>query len=270
MMKEKLDFNIISISKIQKSENIRDDSTEIDDLKESIKVHGLLQPVVVSVSGKNYKMVAGHRRLRACKLLNWTEIPAVIKTFKNDKIIQLTENMQRKNMNRIEESECIYDLQNTMKVTTGRLAAIIGKDPSWTAKRISFIQIREHLIKAGIIPIKLINSISFDIVWIVGKHEKKYWIQMCSNLIGKRWYPEQIREYCKSVADPDYISPKRKYQKVKNKSITDFDTAFSTEYADEFSIIKDDHECMIKLLCATEKSYKYLLIALEKAGGVIL
>jgi ParB/RepB/Spo0J family partition protein len=270
-MKEKLDFNYIPISKIKKIGNIRDDSTEIDELKTSIKAHGLLQPIIVSVSEKNYKLIAGHRRLKACQALNWEEIPAVINDYKNHKIIQLTENMQRKEMNRIEESETIYELYNELSVTVGRLGRILGKNPAWLEKRINLYKVREHLLSTGMLPTSLIDSMSFDIAWIVGKYEKKYWLQMCSNLLGKTWYPEKIRDYCKGVVDPNYIPQKKKYTKTNdNQSITGLHTDISDDYKDEFSILKNDSECIIKLLCTTKTSYKYLISTLQEAGGELL
>ena len=272
-MKGKIDFNYIQISKIEYIGNIRDDSTEIEDLKSSIKAHGLLQPVIVSASGENYKLIAGHRRLRACKALNWEEIPAIVKDFNNYKVIQLTENMQRKQMNRFDESETVYKLFVDLKVTSGRLGKILGKHPNWVRKRINLFKVREYLLSTGMLSTTLIDSMSFDVAWIVGKYEEKYWLQMCSNLLGKRWYPEQIREYCKGVVDPDYAPQKRKRNKLSEEhpiSITQLNTEISDDFKDAFSIIKKDAEYIIKLLCTTKKSYKYLISILQEAGGELL
>lgn len=269
-MSEIKGFDFIPISKIKIISNIRDDSTEIDDLKSSIKAHGLLQPIIVSAVGKEFHLVAGHRRLRACEALNWKVIPAVIKDFDNYKVIQLTENMQRKQMNRIEESETIHELFNELNVTVGRLGRIVGKDSAWLEKRINLVKVRDCLFSSGMLPTTLIDSMSFDIAWIVGKYEKKYWLQMCSNLLGKHWYPEKIREYCKGVVDPDYVPQKKKYTDKRSGSITELDTNFSEEYSDEFSILKNDADCIIKLLCTTPVSYKYLIKTLQQAGGELL
>lgn len=83
------------------------DSPELANLKSSIRTHGLLQPIVVRPLEHGFEIVAGHRRHAACKSLRWRFIPCKIREFSDRQAfeIQLTENLQRKSMDPIEEAE---------------------------------------------------------------------------------------------------------------------------------------------------------------------
>lgn len=262
----------ISIDKIKKVKNIRDDSIEIDDLKSSIKEHGLLQPIIVSRVDGEYHLVVGHRRYNACKALGWETIPAIVRDFKDPTVIQFTENMQRENLSKIEEAEITHELSKKLKVSTHRLSKIIGKNYIWVERRLGLYYVRKHLLSTGVLPTKLIDSMSFEIARIVARHEKKYWLQMCAYLLGKRWMPDRIEEYCQSVVDPNYQPPKKlKYHgRTEGRSITGLSDELKESPQDAFSIIKDDNECFIKLMCTTERSYKYLLMHLARIGGEII
>ncbi len=257
--------------------NIRDADIEIDELASSIKYQGLLQPVVVSQTGEGYNLIAGHRRFRACTLLGWTEIPAVIRDFENNRAVQLTENIQRKEMTKLEESTAVYNLMKDIKVNKSRLGKILGRNPNWIDKRLSFYEVREFLLGAGILPLKLIDTMSFDIAKIVSKYNRKYWLQLCSNLLGKRWLPEQIRAYCESVTNPNYKPAQNKKPGNKSEKRTPepgsdnkiiLDLLNSEE--DEFSIVLDKKDLVIKLMFPTDKGFKTVSNILQKVGGEIL
>jgi ParB family chromosome partitioning protein len=82
-------------------------SPELANLKESIRTHGLLQPIVIRPLEHGFEVVAGHRRHAACKSLRWRFMPCKIREFSDKQAfeIQLTENLQRKSMDPIEEAE---------------------------------------------------------------------------------------------------------------------------------------------------------------------
>lgn len=265
----------ISIERIKKIRNIRNDSVEIDDLKSSIKEHGLLQPIIVSRVDGEYHLIVGHRRYNACKALGWSTIPAIVQDFKSPQIIQLVENMQRKNLSHIEESDTIYELFQRLKVGRTRLGKIIGKDVNWVNKRLALYECRKHLLSTGMLPTALIDSMSFDIAKTVVKYEKKYWLQMCAYLLGKKWMPDQIEKYCQTISDPNY-QPAEKKQYNKQDPLSDIESIVELQKAikhsirDTFSVMKDDHECMIKVMCTTKSSYTHLLKHLCEIGGEII
>jgi len=117
--------------------NVRtlDRDKKIDELAESISKYGLLQPIVVFKEGDKYKLVIGQRRLRAFKLLKRKDIPAVILPKKPDeegsKILSLSENIHRVDLNRADIVEVISFLFQRHKKSARKVAKILGKSLSF-------------------------------------------------------------------------------------------------------------------------------------------
>lgn len=112
------------------------DDSKIHELAHSIQSNGLIQPIVVNrdISGK-YKIVAGERRYRACKVANIEQIPVIIKNLdKHQQLaIALVENIQREELTPIEEAECYRRLMDEFGYSSNSLAAAIGKTRSHIA-----------------------------------------------------------------------------------------------------------------------------------------
>lgn len=121
----------IEIKEIDVVENHRlnVDSTNIDELMMSIKQHGLKQPISVFKQGERYSLIFGNRRLQACKKLGWKTVPAIIETDINEEkhlVINLTENMQRKDPSFAELGRVIKKLQDKFNLSTAEVSARIG------------------------------------------------------------------------------------------------------------------------------------------------
>lgn len=120
----------------------------------SIREHGLLQPILIRPLAHGFEIVAGHRRFNACRSLRWRFIPCKIRdlTDKEAYEIQLTENMQRKSMDPIEEAEAFrrYVIDFGWGGVT-ELAAKIGKSEEYVSHRIQLLklpdEVKQHLIK---------------------------------------------------------------------------------------------------------------------------
>jgi ParB family chromosome partitioning protein len=104
---------------------------ELADLEASLKGSGLLQPVTVRESAAGgYELIAGERRLRAAERLGWTEIPAVVKAVDDQTLLTLAlvENLQRANLNALEEAEGYQRLVDEFGLTQQQVADVVGKD----------------------------------------------------------------------------------------------------------------------------------------------
>lgn len=99
------------------------------ELAESIKTHGILQPLVVTKIGEYYRIVAGERRFRAAKKAELSAVPVIIKDLTEQEVreIALVENLQREDLNPMEESEALYNLLTENNLTQEQLAHAIGK-----------------------------------------------------------------------------------------------------------------------------------------------
>ena len=105
------------------------DQSKIDELAESIKIHGVFQPILVRKAINGYELVAGERRLRATKKAKLKEIPAIVIDFNDEQMmeISLLENIQRENLSIIEEAQAFSKLIDKLNYTQEELANRIGK-----------------------------------------------------------------------------------------------------------------------------------------------
>ena len=112
-------------------------SAELSELTASISSSGLLQPIVVRVAatGNGYELVAGERRLRAVTSLGWTTIPAIVREYDDRTMLTfaLIENLQREDLNPIEEAEGYARLVIEFSLTQNEIATLVGKDRSTIA-----------------------------------------------------------------------------------------------------------------------------------------
>jgi ParB family chromosome partitioning protein len=110
---------------------------ELAELEASLKANGLLQPVTVrpAPNGQGYELVAGERRFRAATRLGWTEIPALIKDLDDKTLLTLAlvENLQRADLNPMEEAEGYQQLMEDFGLTQAEVAEAVGKDRSTVA-----------------------------------------------------------------------------------------------------------------------------------------
>lgn len=119
------------------------DREKIVNLAESIKEHGLIQPIVLKRTGSFYEIIAGERRWRACKHLSLKKVPAIIKDVDNFTIAQLAliENLQREDLNPIEEAMAFQNLINEYKMTQEKLSKIVGKSRSYITNYIRMLKL---------------------------------------------------------------------------------------------------------------------------------
>ncbi|KAF8818285.1 ParB/RepB/Spo0J family partition protein [Rickettsia endosymbiont of Cardiosporidium cionae] len=120
------------------------DKDKLQELANSITSNGLIQPIVVTeVSDKKYQIIAGERRYRACKLLSMEKIPVIIKHLSKRNIyeISLIENIQRENLNPIEESEGLKQLIDEFQYSHEELANIIGKSRSYISNLLRLLKL---------------------------------------------------------------------------------------------------------------------------------
>jgi ParB family chromosome partitioning protein len=106
------------------------DAAELAELEASLKATGLLQPISVRRHGDAYELIAGERRFRAASNLGWTEISAVVRDFDDQTmlVLALVENLQRANLNAIEEARGYKRLLEEFKLTQQQVADVVGKD----------------------------------------------------------------------------------------------------------------------------------------------
>lgn len=128
----------------------------LEELAASILTHGLMQPITVRMIGNSYELIAGERRLKASKLAGLIEIPAVIVevTTKDSAVLALIENLQRENLNFLEESEAYHAIMQDYGYTQQELAKTLGKNQSTVANKLRILKlspvVKKKLIEYGL------------------------------------------------------------------------------------------------------------------------
>lgn len=123
------------------------DQEKLVELANSIKEFGVLEPIIVTKSIKGYEIVAGERRTKACELVGIETIPAIIKDFNDEEMMQiaLLENIQRENLSAIEEAEAYNNLIKALNITQEELAKKIGKSRSYVTNMLGLLTLPESV-----------------------------------------------------------------------------------------------------------------------------
>ena len=123
------------------------DDDKIDDLAESIKVHGVLQPIIVTKKGDYYQIIAGERRWRASKKAGLKTIPAIVRDYDERKIreVALIENLQWHDLNALETAKAIKELMEEHSLTQEEIAKTLGKSRSAIANTLRILNLDERV-----------------------------------------------------------------------------------------------------------------------------
>lgn len=127
------------------------DEEALQELAESIRLHGLLQPIVVRpMVGGTYQIVAGERRWRACRIAGLNSVPVVIKSLDDKQTMELAliENLQRKDLNPLEEAEGYQSLIKEFDLTQDEVAERVGKSRSAVTNALRLLNLPDDMLKA--------------------------------------------------------------------------------------------------------------------------
>ena len=123
------------------------DQERLEDLAESIKLHGILQPIVLRKTISGYNIVVGERRYRASKLVGETTIPAIVKVLSDEDMMELAviENLQREDLNAIEEAESYRKLMDDLELTQQEVAQRLSKSRPYIANMLRLLQLPKEI-----------------------------------------------------------------------------------------------------------------------------
>ncbi|MBC1481832.1 ParB/RepB/Spo0J family partition protein [Listeria immobilis] len=123
------------------------DTKAINELRDSIKVHGILQPIILRNAAKGYEIVVGERRFRAAKEAKLKEIPAVVRDLTEEEMMELSviENLQREDLSPLEEAESYQFLMKKLGLTQAKLAERLGKSRPYIANFVRLLTLPEEV-----------------------------------------------------------------------------------------------------------------------------
>jgi len=119
----------------------------LKDLSESIKEHGVFQPIIVKKSIKGYEIIAGERRVRASKLAGLTTIPAIVRNLNDEQMMEiaLLENLQRENLSAIEEAIAYKSMIEKLNLTQEELSKKVGKSRSHITNTLGLLRLPKEV-----------------------------------------------------------------------------------------------------------------------------
>ena len=135
------------------------DEESLRELAESIKKHGIVQPIIVRKENDTYRIVAGERRWRAAKIANLEKIKAIVKDLTDQEILEvaLIENLQREDLNPIEEAEAYEKLIKEHGLKQEEIAEIVGKSRPAVANSLRLLSLPDE-IKSGLVERKITSG----------------------------------------------------------------------------------------------------------------
>ncbi len=146
----KKDVTLINVNEIRSNPHQPRKTFNEDSLQElavSIKEYGVVQPIIVKKSIKGYELVAGERRLKASKIAGLTEIPAIIKEFTDQEMMEiaLIENIQREDLNAIDEANSVLNIIKLRGITQEEFATKFGKSRSYVTNLLGLLNLPENI-----------------------------------------------------------------------------------------------------------------------------
>lgn len=186
------------------------DEDTLNELAESIKLHGVIQPIVVVPVGRRFMIIAGERRFRASKIAGKTSIPAVIRHYTSQQIkeISLIENLQREDLSPIEAARAIKVLMNEFNMTQEMAADRIGKSRSAVANTLRLLTLSDDVI-ALIENGRLSAGHARTLVVVPQQSQYKLALKACDNQMTVREMEKMVREF---------LNPKKVEQKPVEES----------------------------------------------------
>lgn len=156
------------------------DDDALKELSDSIKEHGVFQPIIVRKSVKGYNIIAGERRVKASMLAGLTKIPAIIRDFNDDEMMQvaLLENLQRENLSAVEEAKAYKAIIESLRLTQDELAKKLGKSRSHITNMLGLLRL-----PLSVQDMVLYNKISMGHARVLSKLESHDQIEELANKV---------------------------------------------------------------------------------------
>lgn len=204
------------------------DETALNELASSIKIHGIIQPIVVNDENNGkYMIIAGERRWRAAKIAGLTTVPAYVRKFteKQVKEISIIENLQREDLNPIEAAKAIKQLMEEYKLTQEAVAERIGKSRSVIANTVRLLtlpievveMIEENKLSAG--HAKILVALSDPINQI----------KVATIAVNKKLSVREIEKLVKNINNPSKERPKSEQSLELKEMISEMQRIFATK-----------------------------------------
>jgi ParB family chromosome partitioning protein len=188
------------------------DQNSLQELAASIREHGIIQPIIVRNVLKDYEIIAGERRFRAAQICGLKTIPAVIRTYSDQQVMEiaLIENVQREDLNAIEIAVAYHNIMTKLQVTQEELSVKVGKSRSYIANFLRLLQLPEKIkdyVSRGTLSMGHAKC-------LVSIKDEKVKSNLAELAIRSQWSVRELEEEVQKLETPA-SPPKRKVKKEK-------------------------------------------------------
>lgn len=193
------------------------DEEKLQELAASIKEFGVVQPVVVRKKGRSYELVAGERRLRAAGLTGLTKVPAIVKDYDDAKMMEiaLIENIQRHDLNPIEEAQGLRRLMQEFKLTQEQTAEKVGRSRSAVTNILRLLNLPEQVQK------QIINGVLTmgQAKQLLGLPKPEQMCEVAEAIIANGWSSRMTEEVVRKLKEGKKLKIVRELieEEAKNK-----------------------------------------------------
>lgn len=234
----------IEPNKLQPRSNF--DEEKLQALADSIGEYGILQPIVVKLNKNGfYTIIAGERRWRAARMAKLKEMPAIVKNFdeKSEKEVTLVENLQRENLNAIEEALGIKELIETYGLTQEEVAKKVGKSRSAVANSMRLLHLPEK-VKTYLKEDKLSMGHARAILSL---EDEAFMIAVAEKIIKEDFSVRQTEQYIKTVLNEKKVTPHKKEDEELLRYIKSLESSISSELGTKIKIVHKKNKGKIEI-----------------------
>jgi len=208
------------------------DNEKLEELSISIKAHGVLQPIIVKKDIKGYIIIAGERRFKASQMAAVDKIPAIVREYSDDLMMQhaLIENLQREDLNSIEEAKSYKLIMQKMSLTQEQFSEKIGKSRTYVANMLRLLNLPEFVTDA--VETKEISTGHAKI--LAGIKDEELILKLSLLIKEKQISVRELEELIKQ--DKIVVPPKKKIIKEENHYIKSLETNLKSHFGTKVNI----------------------------------
>ncbi len=237
------------------------DETALNELAESIKIHGVLQPIVVRKSVKGYDIVVGERRFRASQIAGKHDIPAIVKTLTDKQMMELAiiENLQREDLNPLEEAKSYQVMMEHLNLTQSETADRLGKSRPYIANMLRLLNLPAE-IKQLINDKKISGGHGRTLLSLKDADTMHV---VAAKVIAESMSVRQLELYVKSLGEHPV---KVKQDTAKPKFLVKHEQTLKECFGTKVEISKSRNKGKIAIEFTSEEEFNRLISLLENAG----
>lgn len=239
------------------------DEEKLESLADSIREYGVLQPIVVKLNKNGfYTIIAGERRWRAARMAKIKEIPAVVKNYdeKGEKEVALIENLQRENLNAIEEAAGIEELIKVYGLTQEEVAKKVGKSRSAVANSLRLLNLPEKVkefLKEGFLSMGHARA-------LLALSDPMQQILVSEKIIHEDFSVRQTESYIKYLSIEKKTKVLSKEEKEMIRYIKSLEESLSSELGTKIKIVNKKNKGKIEIPYSSSEDFERIIKMIKK------